>query len=159
MPPSEKPKIRPKTEPRKDMPSKAREFNEQNPWYADWSENGRPQTRAECIDGFRPCLHWGCEYHLGVDVHPRTGSIKHNFPGKGPLDLEPSCALDVADEGTHTLKEVGTIMNITRERVRQLEKEGMDKIAKLMAEAEGLDCEKEFNILQVLQVLRELWLP
>ena len=35
--------------------------------------------------------------------------------------MQHSCALDVADEGEHTLEEAGAFLNITRERVRQLQ--------------------------------------
>jgi len=60
-------------------------------------------------------------------VNPRTGSIKINFPELEPWELQESCALDVADRGVHTLEEVGEILNLTRERVRQLEIDGMKK--------------------------------
>jgi hypothetical protein len=36
-------------------------------------------------------------------------------------ELAASCALDIADDGAATLEDVGTIMNVTRERIRQLE--------------------------------------
>jgi hypothetical protein len=40
-------------------------------------------------------------------------------------ELEHTCALDVADKGGITLEEVGAIMNLTRERVRQVETRGI----------------------------------
>lgn len=79
----------------------------------------RPRTRAECADGHRPCPFVGCKWHLYLDVLS-TGSIKFNFPDLEPDELEESCALDVADRGSTTFDEVGAIMNITRERVRQI---------------------------------------
>lgn len=39
-----------------------------------------------------------------------------------------SCALDVADEGSHMLEEVGDIMHISRERVRQLESKALREL-------------------------------
>ena len=81
----------------------------------------RPQTRAECLDGPRPCPFVSCKYHLYLDVDPRNGAIKLNFPDIDVDGLRESCALDVADRGGALLEEVGAVMNLTRERVRQLE--------------------------------------
>jgi hypothetical protein len=88
-------------------------------------EATRPRTRADCADGPRPCLFVSCKYHLYLDVNPRTGSVKLNFPDKELWDLNETCALDVADKGGITLEEVGAIMNLTRERVRQVETRGI----------------------------------
>jgi hypothetical protein len=88
-------------------------------------EATRPRTRADCVDGPRPCLFVSCKYHLYLDVNPRTGSVKLNFPDKELWELAETCALDVADKGGITLEEVGAIMNLTRERVRQVETRGI----------------------------------
>lgn len=88
-------------------------------------ETMRPRTRADCGDGPRPCLFVSCKYHLYLDVNHRTGSVKLNFPDKELWELDETCALDVADRGGITLEEVGTIMNLTRERVRQVETRGI----------------------------------
>ena len=81
----------------------------------------RPRTRAECSNEQRPCPWVSCKHHLYLDVNPHTGSIKLNFPDLEPWELKQTCALDVADDGGHTLEEVGDITNLTRERIRQLE--------------------------------------
>lgn len=89
----------------------------------------RPKTRAECKDGPRPCPWVGCKHHLALDVNPVTGAIKLNFPnGRDPgtddVDFDAmveTCALDVADKGEHVLEDVGGALNLTRERVRQIE--------------------------------------
>ena len=78
----------------------------------------KPRTRAECAEGARPCPYVSCKYHLYVDVSPRTGAIKLNFPDLEVWELNESCALDVADRGGTTLEDVGAIMNLTRERIR-----------------------------------------
>ena len=88
----------------------------------------RPKTRADCEGGERPCPYVSCKYNLYVDVNPRTGSVKMNFPDKELWEVEHTCALDVADKAGITLEEVGTIMNLTRERVRQLETRGLVKL-------------------------------
>jgi hypothetical protein len=83
----------------------------------------RPQTRAECRDAPRPCPWVACKHHLYLDINPKTGSIKINFPELEPWELEHTCALDVADNGGLTLEEI--ITNLTRERVRQVEVRGL----------------------------------
>ena len=85
----------------------------------------RPMTRAECKDAPRPCPWVACKHHLYLDINPKTGSIKINFPDLEPWELEHTCALDVADNGGLTLEEIGLITNLTRERVRQVEVRGL----------------------------------
>ncbi len=92
-------------------------------------EYWKPRTRADCVDMERPCPYVSCKYHLYIDVHPVRGSIKVNFPDLEVWELTETCALDVADRGGITLEEVGEIMNLTRERVRQVETAGLAKLA------------------------------
>lgn len=80
----------------------------------------RPKTRADCIAGPRPCIFVSCKHNLYLDVSD-IGSIKFNFPDKELDELEETCALDVADRGGITLESVGSLMSLTRERVRQIE--------------------------------------
>jgi hypothetical protein len=91
-----------------------------------WYE--RPKTRADCVSGPRPCPFVSCKYHLYLDVKDDTHSLKLNFPHLEVHELEHTCALDVADKGGLTLEEVGHIMNLTRERVRQVEVAGLEKL-------------------------------
>jgi hypothetical protein len=91
----------------------------------------KPRTRAECADAPRPCPYVSCKYHLFIDVSNRTGAIKLNFPDLEVWDLPESCALDVADRGGTTLEDVGAIMNLTRERIRQVEVKALAKLEAL----------------------------
>jgi hypothetical protein len=91
-------------------------------------EQNRPKTRADCVNGPRPCLFVSCKHNLYLDVNPETGSIKLNFPDKEIWELPYTCALDVAEKGGITLEEVGEIMNLTRERIRQVETRGLMKL-------------------------------
>jgi hypothetical protein len=88
----------------------------------------RPRTRAECKEEARPCPWVACKHHLYLDINPETGSIKINFPDLEPWELQHTCALDVAERGGITLEEVGEIMNLTRERIRQVEVRGLLKL-------------------------------
>ena len=91
----------------------------------------KPRTRAECLDGPRPCPYVSCKHHLFIDVSPRTGAIKLNFPDLEVWEMAESCALDVADRGGTTLEDVGAIMNLTRERIRQVEVKALAKLEAL----------------------------
>jgi hypothetical protein len=88
----------------------------------------RPTSRGECREELRPCPWVACKHHLYLDINPETGSIKINFPDLEPWELKHTCALDVAERGGITLEEVGEIMNLTRERIRQVEVRGLLKL-------------------------------
>ena len=88
----------------------------------------RPTKRAECQEEMRPCPWVACKHHLYLDINPETGSIKINFPDLEPWEMKHTCALDVAERGGITLEEVGEIMNLTRERIRQVEVRGLLKL-------------------------------
>lgn len=91
-----------------------------------WYE--KPKTRADCVDGPRPCPFVSCKYHLYLDVKVDTNSIKLNFPHLEVWEMEHTCSLDVSTRGGMTLEEVGHILNLTRERVRQVEVAGLEKL-------------------------------
>lgn len=105
----------------------------------------RPGNRDECKTSERPCPFVSCKFHLYLDVHPETGSIKLNFPDLEVWEMEETCALDVADRGGTTLEEVGDILNLTRERIRQVEVLGLEKLRSAYSElgeelpSDGLD--------------------
>lgn len=65
----------------------------------------KPITRRDCLPGglnvVRPCRWENCKYHLKAE--------------------DASCVLDVADQGGATLEEVGNLLGVSRERVRQIE--------------------------------------
>ncbi len=91
----------------------------------------KPRAREACVGGMRPCPYVSCKHHLYVDVSPRTGAIKLNFPDLEVWEMGDSCALDVADRGGTTLEDVGAIMNLTRERIRQVEVKALAKLEAL----------------------------
>jgi len=54
-----------------------------------------------------------------------------NFPDLEVWEMVDSCALDVADRGGTTLEEAGAMMNLTRERIRQVEVKALVKLEAL----------------------------
>jgi hypothetical protein len=99
--------------------------------YPDVEDVVKPQTRGECGNGERPCPFVSCKHHLYLDVSAKTGAIKLNFPDLEVWQMNETCALDVSDRGGTTLEEVGAIMNLTRERIRQVEVKGLAKLQAL----------------------------
>ena len=96
------------------------------------ADHDRPATREQCRFGERPCPYVGCRHHLYLEIQPSTGRIKLNFPTLEPHQLEESCSLDVADRGGCTLENVGRLLNLTRERVRQVEGKAVDSVRAAM---------------------------
>ncbi len=99
--------------------------------YPDVEGVERPVSREDCQGGERPCPFVSCKHHLYLDVSARTGAIKLNFPDLEVWEMNETCALDIADRGGATLEEVGAIMNLTRERIRQVEVKGLAKLQAL----------------------------
>ena len=131
-------KRRSKTIARKQM-VRERKHLQIDPELLDLAEQIRPKTRRECLNTQRPCLFVSCKHHLYLDVNPETGSIKLNFPDKEVWELRETCALDVAERGGMTLEEVGEILNLTRERIRQVEAAGLQKLLEMEGQSDLKD--------------------
>lgn len=90
----------------------------------------RPRTRGDCEWGIRPCPYVGCQYHLYLDMGRAGRSIKYNFPGAEPWDMQQSCALDIANASAHKglkLELVGRVMNLTRQAVDLIQNKALAK--------------------------------
>ncbi len=98
----------------------------------------RPKSRKDCGSGIRPCPFVSCRHHLYLDVNQEKGSLKLNFPDLEVWELPETCSLDVSDRGGMTLEEVGEILNLTRERIRQVEVRGLLKL-KMNMDTERLE--------------------
>jgi hypothetical protein len=92
----------------------------------DYPPIRRPEFRGECEGGRRPCPFVSCRYHLYLDV-TRTGSIVFNFEEE-PWEIDPSCALDVAEDGDHILEDIAGFFSVCRERIRQIERDALIKL-------------------------------
>jgi hypothetical protein len=61
--------------------------------------------------------------YLDVDCHDNV-----TLPPGEPWDQTASCALDIAEEGPLDLREIGEILHVSAERVRQIEAMGLRKL-------------------------------
>lgn len=102
-------------------------------------EQFRPKSRGDCRNAPRPCPWVSCKYHLYLDIVMQSGSIKMNFPDLEVWEMTETCALDVADRGGITLEDVGILLNLTRERIRQVEKSGLDKLRQVLGSEDAFD--------------------
>lgn len=107
-------------------------------------DSQRPRTRRDCLPGgmneMRPCPWYGCKYHLGLNINEDTGSMSvRNLD-----DMVHTCDLDVAEIGGDpgsgrgtgiTLEEAGEIMELTRERMRQIEFRGLITLKPVLTKA------------------------
>lgn len=117
----------------------AREYPRSEHPYAG---HGRPDTWETCLERGHStehaCPYVSCKAHLFADVDDESGALKLNFPDKEPDELAETCLFTVAAKGGHTLEQVGATMNLTRERVRQLELRAFAELKAAMPAA-GVD--------------------
>jgi hypothetical protein len=103
-----------------------------------------PRTWGDCQEralgtATNPCAYLRCRHNLLLDISEDTGSYKVTWPHLASghygdeYDALPrhTCALRVADEGGMTLDEIGVMMNLTRERVRQIETKALLRLRDL----------------------------
>jgi hypothetical protein len=98
----------------------------------------RPRTRGECTGGQRPCPWVSCKHHLYLDVSP-LGGLKLNFPDIDLGEIAETCSLDVADRGGVTLEDVGEVVNVSRERARQIEVRACERIRQAIEDGAPID--------------------
>ena len=96
----------------------------------DFVEVSRPRTRGDCINGPRPCPWISCRHHLYFSAIKRN--LHPAWPGLEPDEMSETCSLDVADRSETTLADIARLMNLSRERVRQLESDALAKYLKNM---------------------------
>lgn len=103
----------------------------------DPTDEEMPRTRGDCAGSPRPCPWVGCQWHLYLDAEAprRPGAVRLLWPHLEPWDIPETCALDIADRGGATLEEVGSAINASRERVRQIQDAALAKIRRAWARA------------------------
>lgn len=91
-------------------------------------EIARPKSREDCINGIRPCPFISCRYNLYLNIQPGRAPKPH-YPNREPSEIpHDSCVLDVADQDSVPLERIGIALNLSRERVRQIESRALKKV-------------------------------
>lgn len=97
----------------------------------------RPKTRADCVDGPRPCPWVGCRHNTFLEVDRYDGgtlpSIRVAHPGRQPWQVPPgeSCTLDLVGGYVGdpiASQETGRILRITPDWVRKVERMAFERI-------------------------------
>lgn len=96
------------------------------------SKRVSPTVRSDCPTQ-RPCPYVTCRHNMYLDIRA-SGNITFNFSDMPVEMVRYSCSLDVANEHELGLPlgKIGEIMNLTRERVRQIELEAAEKINRIL---------------------------
>lgn len=92
-----------------------------------------PANDQECagVTRTQSCPFVRCRHHLAVEVN-EIGSLKINFPGWEIDDLGETCSLRAARRGPQTVEWVAEHLNLSAERVRQIEREAWRQIRRLI---------------------------
>ena len=102
-----------------------------------WLEDSEPGELPE--DGWntaKPCPWIQCRYHLLHEHRSHRKQVGRRPINYGTLtksDMAQSCALDVADDGPHTLEFVGDLLGVSRERIRQIEEMALKKLKRIQS--------------------------
>ena len=97
-------------------------------WLEDTGhDEERPQCRADCVEGPRPCPWVSCSWHLYLDALSND-RIRLNFPDKEVHEMDHCCTLDIADQGGMPAEHMGPFFNVCRERIRQTYDVALSKV-------------------------------
>ncbi len=118
-----------------------------------------PKNYGECMELFgkdKPCPFVRCRHHLAIDIqyandHMRRPSVKVNFPAMEVDEMTETCSIRQADGGCSTLEDTSQLMNLTKERVRQIEEGALLKMRRGMAQ-----CARDEDFEHVKSILDDV---
>lgn len=108
---------------------------------ADRLHADMPRRLEDCPGDDEQCPFVACRYHLWTDIESRN--VRYGKKGgqrEYRRDLVPTdawgswatCALRAARQGPRTLDEVGDLLGVTRERVRQIQVAAIAHLAEVV---------------------------
>ena len=99
----------------------------------------RPRSRADCLDGPRPCPWVSCRYHLHLDTVSKGRQEELLENPSYEWGFSESCALDVAERGPLTSREIAPLIGMSQSGCKELYRDSREyaaEIAKIMNEDE-----------------------
>lgn len=98
-------------------------------------QHQRPQTRAACVDGPRPCPWVSCRHHLALEV--TDAGVRLMLP-EDPEDWHglQTCSLDVADQGGQGQRPLAALLDgtgYTYKRIRWAEATALTTLRRRLA--------------------------
>lgn len=102
----------------------------------------RPQTRGDCVGGFRPCPFVGCRHHLFLEVSPAHSLCTHGKTQVADVEalaaMAETCSLDVADRGGIRLDEAARMSGFkATDTARAIERRGLAMLRQGQKDAMG----------------------
>lgn len=92
------------------------------------TDDPMPRTRGECPPHPVPCPFLECRHHLWFDRVVENGRVVHVRVTRLYGVESRTCSLRFAERGPLTLDQVGRVLGVTRERVRQIECEALRQL-------------------------------
>lgn len=93
-----------------------------------------PLVRGGCEDGPRPCPHVGCRYHLSLSFKG-----KRVYRERDPHNMSETCALDVAERGPQTQRDLGRLLETSHKNINQAERLALAKFRRNWIQMFGLE--------------------
>ncbi len=107
-----------------------------------------PKTYGECPKT-GPCPWVRCRHHRYLDVDPKSGALRLNFPKLDVMELDEPCTLRLAERAAKqdrlesedvsgfSFEEIGGLLNCNAEAVRQTVIHGLKKVQRRNPELAG----------------------
>ena len=112
-----------------------------------WTMDDMPRRRSECLSRKRPCPWVRCKHHFIWLVWDKLRDKSNDEITDCITEMKFSCVLDIVDNYREmTLEQIGELLNLTRERVRQIEEKAITRIRKPTRER-----------APILEDLKDIW--
>ena len=96
-----------------------------------WTMDDMPRRRSECLKRKRPCPWARCKHHFIWLVWHKLRDRSDDEITDCITKIKHSCVLDIVDNYREmTLEQIGQLLNLTRERVRQIEEKAIRRVQK-----------------------------
>ncbi len=112
-----------------------------------WTMHDMPRRRSDCLKRRKPCPWVRCKHHFMWLMWDKLRDKSDHEIADCITKMKSSCVLDMVDKYREmTLEQVGQVLNLTRERIRQIEEKAITRVRKPTKER-----------APILEDLRDIW--